>query len=336
MRILSGDELEQAALRYRQEGKWAEAFWLYVQAAELVEAADAHVGARLWNSAGFCGLKIFDPDRATLCFRRALDQLPEDVPDRQTKQVRLYANLAAAYYEGSRIREAWEAGQQALLLAGEVSDPRVIAQAVYNLGLTCRYLGRLGDALDCFRQARARHLEIQEKSAAADALHNLGWVHLDRLELDQGELTLQQARGEKQELGELTTRVDVELARLALLRGNWIDALAKATYVLDTVGSLTDPVTKLHSLLVAAEAARPSSLQNALGYVEEAVRLAQSLGRPPVLLDLLPLLARLRVEAGLSLSEAESSLSQELYRRRMGLEAFRALKTATGRTEEET
>jgi hypothetical protein len=73
--------------------------------------------------------------------------------------------------------------------------------------------------------------------------------------------------------------------------------------------------------VVAAAAARADDLAVALGYARMAVDLATSLGRPPVLLDLLPLVVRLHAEADQVLDSRVQALAVEVYARRHGLYA---------------
>lgn len=315
--------LENIALHYRDEGKLAQALPVYVQAASLAETDDTDEAARLWSNAGVCALKVFDPDHAVECFRNAIDLATVDHTDRQGRLARLYANLTAAYYQGSRIREAWDAGRQALLLAEESKNPRAIGAALFNLGLAERYLGDFDEALKLFAAARRQYLKAGAASEAADALHNTGWVHLDRQELQEAEEVLRQAREEKRALGEPTARIDVELARLSLLRDNWIGALNAVLHVAETAEALTDPMTRTQALLVAAEAAQHDSLTPALHYAETALALALGLGYPPILLDIMPLLIRLRNAADLPHSERERDLATDLYARRHGVHARR-------------
>ncbi|MDQ7821105.1 MAG: tetratricopeptide repeat protein [Armatimonadota bacterium] len=296
-----------------------QAYPLYARAAELAEAADPDEASKLWGRAGACALEAGDADAAAACFRKAVELVSLDHLDRHGRLTRLYANLTAALYQASRIREAWDAGRQALLLAEEGGRPRAIAQALYNLGLAERYLGAFDEAAKLFREARAAYLEAGMASQAADALHNLGWVHGDRGEFDAAEAALGQAGDEKAALGEPRARIRVERARLQLLRGDWVGSLVETLEVIDTAESLTDPDTYLQALLVAADASRADDLAVALGYARMAVELAVSLGRPPALLDLLPLVVRLHAEADLTLDGRLQALAAEMYARRHGL-----------------
>lgn len=309
---------ESLANHYRAEGKFAQAQGLYAATADL--AGDPEHAARMWNNAGICALKTYDTDRAAECFRSALEATMQIPGGDRMRLSKLYAHLTAAYYEGSRVREAWNAARQALLLAEEADDPKAAARALYNLGLAERYLGEFSEALKLFTIARRKYLEAGEASLAADALHNMGWVQLDQDDIDAGEQSLQQARAEKTALGQPAGRIDLELARLALRRGNWLIALASAVEIAESVEAMTDPVTRLQALTLAAEAGQHDDLQAALHYLSEAVALAVSLGRPPMLLDLMPLVIRLRAEAGEPLSDQEMALAQEMFERRHGVQ----------------
>ncbi len=311
--------LEAAALRFRTRGRVGQAFPLYARAAQLAEAADPDEASKLWGRAGACALEAGHADAAAACFRQAVDLVSFDHLDRHGRLTRLYANLTAALYQGSRIREAWDAGRQALLLAEEGGRSRAIAQALYNLGLAERYLGGFEEAAKLFREARTAYLEAGLSSRAAEALHNLGWVHGDRGEFEAADAALRQAWVEKAVLGESVARIQVELARLRLLRGDWVGSLAGALEVIEAVESLTDPETYLQALTVAAEASRADDLAAALDYARMAVDLAVSLGRPPALLDLLPLVVRLHAEADLVLDRRMQALATEIYARRYGL-----------------
>jgi len=308
---------ESLAARRRSEGKFAEAEQLYTAAAEL--AADPEHAAQLWNNAGLCALKVYDTDRAVRCFRSALEAATQIPGGDAGRLRRLYANLTAAYYEGARMREAWNAAHQALLLAEGAGDPKAAGHALYNLGLAERYLGEFAEAAKLFAAARRQYLEAGERSLAADALHNIGWVLLDREDLAAAERALLEARAEKAALGEPVARIEVELGRLAYKRGDWLAALASAVEIAESAEAIVDPVTRLQALALAAEAAAHDDLDAALHYVTEAVGLALSLGRPPLLLDLMPIVIRLRAEAGQPVAEAERMLAQEMYERRHGV-----------------
>jgi len=311
--------LEGAALRYREAGKLAQALPLYMQAGQLAEREDADEASKLWNNAGMCALHVHDADTAVTCLRNAIELVTPGHPDRRGRLSRLYSNLTAAYYQGARIREAWDAGRQALMLAEENGSPRAVAQALYNLGLAERYLGAFEEAIKIFTTARRLYQQASAPALAADALHNTGWVHLDRAEVEEAEAALLQARTEQIGLGAPTARIDVELARVSLRRGNWIGALTALLQLIETAESLTEPQTHLQALLVAADAARYDNLETALQYADTALDLALTLGRPPILLDLMPLIIRLRAEADLPLSEQEQALAKELYARRYGV-----------------
>lgn len=309
---------ESLALHYREEGKYAEAEGLYAAAADLAE--DPASAAVLWNNAGICALRTYDTDRAVECFRSAVEaatQIPSGDGPRLSK---IYAHLTAAYYEGSRMREAWSAAHQALILAEETAEPKPIARALYNLGLAERYLGEWAEALKLFATARRKYQEAGESSLAADALHNLGWVYLDRGDLEAAEQVLREARVEKVALGQPVARIDLELGRLTLKRGNWLAALAVSVEIAESVEAATDPVTRLQALTLAAEAAEHDDLQAAFHYAGEAMALAVSLGRPPALLDLMPVVIRLRANAGLALVEEERALANEMFERRHGVQ----------------
>lgn len=323
MSVQTGSELgllENIALHYRDEGKLAQALPVYVQAASLAEADDTEHAAKLWNNAGICALKVYDPDRAAECFRNALEATMEGPLDHEGRLSRLYANLTAAYYEGSRIREAWDAARQALMMAEEIGDPKAVGHALYNLGLAERYLGEFDEAIKLFAEARRRYLEAGEASRAADAMHNIGWVRLDRVEPEVAEPALWLARDEKRALGESTARIELELARLSLARENWIAALSTALAIAESAEAWTDPVTRIQALTLAAEAAGHGDLPAALHYAAAALNLALSMGRPPILLDLLPLLIRLRADAGQALSHEEHALAREMFERRHGVQ----------------
>lgn len=314
--------LKQAARRYQESGRYPQACALFVQAAELTEFLDADEASALWNHAGVCAFRLGDGDRAVTAFRKAIALTTLQHPDRGRWLARLYANLTAACYHGSRVREAWEAGRQALLLAEDIGDPRQAGNALLNLGLAERYLGMFSDALRHFARARDRYAEAGALTHVADALHNLGWVYLDRQAFAEGEEALVEARAHKRRLGEPTARIDLELGRLEALRGNWRGGRSTALAIMESPEGITDPTTHAQALLLAAETTQHESLPTALHYADVGVDLALSLGKHPILLDFMPLVIRLHHTAGLALSEREQDLARELYQRRNGVDAF--------------
>ncbi|HXF81695.1 MAG TPA: tetratricopeptide repeat protein, partial [bacterium] len=286
-------------------------------AADLAD--DPAQAAILWNNAGVCALRVYEPDRAIQCFRQAIEAAQMGPSDGR-RLSRLYAHLTAACYEASRMREAWAAAHQALLLAEEFDDIEATGKALYNLGLAERYLGEGSEALKLFAASRRNFQESGNAASAADALHNMGWVQLDRGELEEAERSLLAARAERTALWLPVGRIDLELARLALKRGNWLAALAQAVEIAESVEAATDPVTKLQALILAAEASERDDLAAAFYYAGEALALGLSLGRPPALLDLMPVIVRLHANAGSQMPAEERALAAELFERRHGMQ----------------
>lgn len=280
---------------------------------------DPEQAAVLWNNAGVCALRMYDADRAVECFRCAVDAASQ-LPAGRARLSKIYAHLTAAYYESSRMREAWGAAYQGLLLAEETGDAVSVSRALSNLGLAERYLGEWAEALKLFSAARRGYQGAGEAGPAAEALHNMAGVYLDRDDLETGEQALRDARAEKAALGLPVARIDLELARVALKRGSWLAALAHAVEIAESIEAAADPMTRLQALTLAAEAAEQDDLQAAFHYAGEAMALAMSLGRPPVLFDLMPVIVRLRANAGLPLTEEERILASEMFERRHGVQ----------------
>lgn len=308
---MDAEALLRCARGYQEAGKSAQALPLFARAATMLAPTDPREAAEAWRQAGRCAATVFEHDTAADFFRRAIDLLA-DVPGREAHLARLHSNLAGACYAACRFRDAEAAARKALELADLAGDVKTAAAALYNLGLAVRYRGRLREALRHFLQARRLYRLAGQAARATDALHNAGWVCVDLHRFQQAQAELERARAEKLASGELEGRIDVELARLHLKQGDAVGALTRIRRVLDSAEPHLDPVTHVQTLIVAAEAEERDAPQAGLEIAVMALDLALSLGRPPVLVDLLPVLVRLRQRAGQPLSERERALLRQL------------------------
>jgi tetratricopeptide (TPR) repeat protein len=311
VRIPAGaEELLRHAIGYQEAGKEAQALPLFVRAAEMLAPLNPPQAAQAWRQAGCCAAQVFDADTAVECFHRAITLLaPAGDP---APLARLYNDLATACYAACRLREAEAAACQADSLARAARSARDAAAAAHSLGLVARYRGRPQEALRCFVRARRLYRLAGEPLNAADTLHSAGWVLLDMGELIRAETALHLARAERKRLGAQTGRIDVELARLRLRRGDAAAARALARRIADSAEARLDPLTHVQALVVAAEAAEEDTPQSAVSAAELALDLARSLGRPPVVVDLLLMLVRLRRRTRQALREIERRLLLEL------------------------
>ncbi|MBI3998007.1 MAG: helix-turn-helix domain-containing protein [Armatimonadetes bacterium] len=300
-------QLLRCAAGYQEAGRDHQALPLLIRAAAGLAPVDPRRAAEVWRQAGRCAAAVFEHDTAIDCIRRAIALLAPPVGD-EGQLAQLHGALAGICCEASRLREAEAAARQALRLAEAARDLPTAATALSTLGLAARYRGEAEEALRCFIRARRLYRLARRALPAADALYHAAQVWLDLGNLLRAEAPLHRARAEREALREYTGRIDIELARLQLRRGDVSGALGRLRRVLDSPEVRENPATHVQALTVAAEAAGQQSLRAGLDMAELALDLAQSLGRPLVLADLLPVLIRLRRLAGQPLRDGERGL----------------------------
>jgi len=295
---------EAAGSRYEKEGKWVQAELFYARAAE--SASDPLKRAHLLNRAGVCAWNTYRNRAAEDRFREALEHVPAG---EVWLKARVTANLCMALYMQCRLVEAEEEGRRACVHADASGDPYIMGACRLNLGLVHMYMERPDEALRRFRESRKLFLRAGNGLWAMHALHDIGWALVDLEKYEDAERALRCGIEEGRRGGYPVGRGRVELCRLALARGD-VHGAMDVLSVLNSGEALVDPEMHVQALTVAADAV--GRLDPGLGivYAESGLDLALSLGRPPVLYDLLPVLIRLREAVGRKSGDARRLLDE--------------------------
>jgi CHAT domain-containing protein/Tfp pilus assembly protein PilF len=134
------------------------------------------------------GAQLFEEgklDRAEASYRAALAVRTRRAP-RSGDQASLYENLSMVLRLHSDFSGAEQLIEEAIALRTERNDPPYYrAQDENLLGVIARHTGRLDDALDHYRRARALFEEAGVRLAVAGMLNNLGNLSMHRGDLQE-------------------------------------------------------------------------------------------------------------------------------------------------------
>lgn len=305
------EELLRQADGYRQAGRAGQAQALLARAAAVVAAEAPARAAELFEEAARLAARAGAHERAAEGYRQALGLARQaDAPP--ALLARLHAGLARAWFACSRFRRAAAAAGQAVRLAAASGDAATGADAYLVLGSVLRARGRPREALRAFHRARRLSLQASRLARATEALRGGGRALAELGEIHRAEVVLNRAERECRQRRASAASVRVELARLRLLRGDLTGSLRSVRALLDEAGPRLDVATHALALAVAAEALGQHDPLGGLQAAALAFDLACSLGRPPVLADIVPALLRLCRASGHPLSPRERRVARAL------------------------
>ncbi len=145
---------------------------------KAVDLAPKDAGA--WSNLGNCYRQYGNLDEAVRCYRKALSLDPA--------RITAAVNLGEILVERREFEAAVELYEASLKqAAGRVQDSYNTAPLHYGLGLALKGLGRVDEALDCYREAIAKQPNL------AAAHNSLAAVFLSRNDLDAAMASLRQA-----------------------------------------------------------------------------------------------------------------------------------------------
>ncbi|MDR7555574.1 MAG: helix-turn-helix transcriptional regulator [Armatimonadota bacterium] len=305
------EELLRQAESYRRAGGAGPAQALLARAAAMLAPTAPARAAAFFEDAGRLAMHAGAHQIAAENFGRALEILTQQMDPPPALRARLYARLARAHYAGGTLRRAAAAAGRAVRLARGV-DAAVAADAYLVLGAVLRMRGRPREALRAFHRARRLALQARRLRRAAEALHGGGRALLDLGEVWRAEVALNRAEREYRRLRGAPTPVRVDLVRLRLVREDVTGGLDAVRALLADVSARLDAATHASALALAAEF---QSRVDPAGGLETAVlafELACTLGRPPVLADVVPVLLRLRRATRQPLAPREQQVARAL------------------------
>ncbi|MDR7485689.1 MAG: helix-turn-helix transcriptional regulator [Armatimonadota bacterium] len=287
------EELLRQADGYRQAGRAGQAQALLARAAAIAAPKAPAQAAELFEDAGRLAARAGAHERAAESYRQAL-RLARQADAPPAVLARLYAGLARACYACSRLRMAAAAAGRAVRLAATSGDAATGADACIVLGSVLRARGRPREALRAFHRARRLSLKAGRLARATEALCGGGRALMELGEIHRAEVALNRAERECRQRPACAASVRVELARLRLCRGDLTGSVQSVRALLNEAGPRLDVATHASALAVAAEALGQHDPAGGVQAAALAFDLACSLGRPPVLADIVPVLLRLR------------------------------------------
>ncbi len=206
-------------------------------------------------------------------------RLRREIGDR-AGEGRTLGNLGGVYQVLGRYEKAVELYDQSLLILREVKLRPNEGIALNNRGETYELLSRPEKAIESFEQALAIARELKERNREAARLSNLGNSYHSLRQYEKANAYLEQAlaiqRDGKYRADEGQTLV--KLGRVQHSLGQYEKAIEQyklALTIAKDVKSPADEATALYQL-ARTEIAR-SNLPQSLSYVEESLRLAESL-----------------------------------------------------------
>jgi tetratricopeptide (TPR) repeat protein len=288
------EELLRQANDYRRAGKAGQAQALLARAAALLVSRAPARAAALLEESGRLAARTGAHEVAAARYRQALDLLSCQADAPPVLRARLYARLARACYACGRMRQAAAAAGRAVRLVRVGGDAATAADAYVVLGAALRLRGRPREALRAFHRARRLSLRAGRLGRAAEALHGGGRALMELGEICRAEAVLNRAEREYRQRRAPADGVRVDLARLRLVRGDPAGCLGAVRALLEEASARLDAATHASALAVAAEALGQHDPSAGLQAAALAFDLACTLGRPPVLADVVPVLLRLR------------------------------------------
>jgi len=305
------EDLLRQAESYRRAGETGPAQAVLARAAAMLALEAPARAAVLFEDAGRLATRAGTHEVAAEHFERALEALARATDAPPGLRARLYARLARAHYAGGRWRRAAVAAGQAVRLARDL-DVALAADAYRVLGAVLRMRGRPREALRAFHRARRCALQARRLRGAAEALHGGGRALLDLGEVWRAEVALNRAEHEYRRLRVCPATVRVDLARLRLVREDPAGGLDAVRALLADASARPDAATHASALALAAECQSRVDPAGGLQTAVLAFELACTLGRPPVLADVVPVLLRLRRAARQPLAPRERRVALAL------------------------
>jgi tetratricopeptide (TPR) repeat protein len=207
-------------LSYYQAGRYQEAIEAYHKVNELHPESDM-VGNALYGI-GLSHQMLENREQAETAFRRVVDELP----DHDHAPLALL-QLARLLGEQERYEESRESYRT--LLEQYPESPNVRRDLVlYELGLTCRDMGRPDEALEHLGRIAA------ESDLFAAAVTEINEIHIERGDFEAAETVLSTALERSEDPGVLA-QIRYARARLYVARQDYQQALEDFTFVIENI-----------------------------------------------------------------------------------------------------
>lgn len=193
---------------------------------------------------------------ASQTFERALAIVNEhEVLDTRLR-TRLLMNLATAYRRLNRTTKAVQLYESALGLANNSADLRSVAQAFMGVAVSLYDSGELDGAIANYRRALELFRRVADQRFELSVLHSLASVREQQGDLPEASEYARQCRDRATLAGDvrMTAIADVELARVALARGEHAEALRMARGAAESLDAADDVAQRAGALRTAAAA----------------------------------------------------------------------------------
>lgn len=211
------------------------------------------VRARLLEALGGIYITIGQPETAVRQLEEAVALLRARAAPRDEALMEALRELSRAEQQRDRHAESLAAAAEAAAIAGErlpPGDPRW--QGIHNtLGVAQRHTGQLEAAQASFEAALASARAAGDARGESMALHNLGWLALNRHRETEGVAILEQALAKKREVlgpDHPSTLVTLQVLGMGLRQTN---RLAEAAPVFEDLLAVTRRVNGEDSVFVA-------------------------------------------------------------------------------------
>jgi tetratricopeptide (TPR) repeat protein len=161
------------------------------------------------------------------------------------------------------------------------SDQRWLALMHSTRGLVHTFMGDFADAEDDLETARTLFVSLGRESSAAEMVHNLGFVAVQRGDIARGLSLLLEAETQFEQVGEPIEAILVDRARAYMLAGLPGPAHQSALMAADQLSAQGRELELTEALQQAAEAALAGrDLHPAIDAAQRAARLAAAQDRP--------------------------------------------------------
>jgi len=228
---------------------------------------------------------------------------------------------------GGPVAEAVTVTASAVSAARAVGDREAQARALSELGRLHRRQGRLGDAVETYRQALILYADLGERAAEAVALRNLGSVHWRLGDYRRAADHYGRAWAHYQLLGDEAGQADA-LVRLGLVDarlGDQPQATERLRSALELVAKLGDQFSEAYVLsLLARLSHQPADLDGAAARLEQSLAVARQAGDRTAEAYVLTDLAAVCARRGLLAAAAGHLRDALMLHRRIGDRASEA------------
>lgn len=171
-------------------------------------------------------------------------------------RARLLIALGTAYRRLNRTTRAVQLYETALALANRASDLRSVARAFMGVAVTLYDSGELDGAIANYRRALEIFRRVSDQEFELDVLHSLAAVRQQQGDVAQAEEYARLCRERALAVGDerMVAIAEVELARVALVRGDGAEALRRAGSAEGTMRRVGEKKQRAFALRVMAAA----------------------------------------------------------------------------------